>query len=96
MKIKNSPAKRIQDLLREVGTIDQNISELKELYQQFLDRCNTADEDIARSLLRLFYMIASPQAFDQLREACVLVKVEGDVEGGGEEGNDLFALSKLT
>jgi hypothetical protein len=62
-----------------MGKIDQNICEPNKIYRQFLDRCAAIDTDIACSLVRLFYTIASPQAFDQLREAFQVVRTEGEI-----------------
>jgi hypothetical protein len=73
------PEKRTHDLLQEMGTIDQNICEPKEIYRQFLNRCATIDTDVAYSLIHLFYAIASPQAFDHLREAFQVAGTQGEV-----------------
>lgn len=79
IKSEQSPEKRARALLQELGKIDQSIGEPQEIYRQFMDRCATIDTDVACSLVRLFYAIASPQAFDQLREAFQVARTQGEV-----------------
>jgi hypothetical protein len=79
IKSEQSPEKRAHALLQELEKIDQNIGEPQEIYRQFVDRCATIDTDVACSLVRLFYAIASPQAFDQLREAFQVARTQGEV-----------------
>lgn len=102
IKSARSPEKRTQYLLQEMSRIDQNVSDPKAIHQHFLDRCPNVDEDIANSLVRLFYSIASPQALEHLREACMLARVEGEItipqktDAAAQTINALNALNTAT
>ncbi|KIW00337.1 uncharacterized protein PV09_08050 [Verruconis gallopava] len=78
-KTEDSPKTQRLTLLKEMEDVDQDIINPQDIYQQFLDRSSGVDEDAVRILVRLFYAIASPQAFDQLKDVCTLIRTEGEV-----------------
>ncbi|KAJ9634554.1 hypothetical protein H2199_008837 [Coniosporium tulheliwenetii] len=63
----------------ELQHIPQGIIQSAEVYQTFIKRSNSEDENGLRLLTRLFFAIASPDAFFQLRDACSSVRRKADV-----------------
>ncbi len=64
--------------LKKLEHIPQDIIRPTEVYQKLISRCGNVDEGALWLLVRLFYGIASPDAFAQLRDACALVREKGE------------------
>jgi len=64
--------------LKELECIPQDIIPPTEVCQKLVSRCGNVDEGALWLLVRLFYAIASPDAFSQLRDACALVREKGE------------------
>jgi hypothetical protein len=73
---KTTPAdeKGVVVVWTELEAIPQDIIEPAEVYETLASRCVGADQNALCLMTRLFYAIASPEAFDQLRDACLLVR----------------------
>ncbi|EON65747.1 hypothetical protein W97_04986 [Coniosporium apollinis CBS 100218] len=63
----------------ELQHIPQSSIQSAEVYQTFVKRSNSEDENGLWLLTRLFFAIASPDAFFQLRDACSSVRRKADV-----------------
>jgi hypothetical protein len=66
-------------LFKEMDHVDQDIIEARDIYQRLLHKCPSANDDIALFLVRLFYAIASPQAFALLKDAFTTLKTENEI-----------------
>jgi len=64
--------------LKELERIPQDIIQPSEVCQKLLTRCGNVDEGSLWLFARLFYAVASPDAFSQLRDACALVREGGE------------------
>lgn len=62
----------------ELEAIPQDVIKPVEVYERLASRCNGADQNALWLMTQLFYAIASPNAFDQLRDACLLVRETGE------------------
>jgi len=64
--------------LKELERIPLDIIPPSEVYQKLLTRCGNVDEGSLWLFVRLFYAVASPDAFSQLRDGCALVREGGE------------------
>ena len=63
------------------------------IYQAFAERSQSSDVPLIWPLTRLFYGIASPAAFDQLRETCTSLRQRKDLPIP-QSSNDLFQTAR--
>lgn len=74
-ELKKSAPKRLKrEILREIPSIPYCKFPLGEIYQTFADRSSSDNPDRLWLLTRLFFAIASQDAFVQLRNACLAIR----------------------
>lgn len=75
-KLKKSSeiCKKTLVFFNELERISKDIIQSTKVYDIFVSRSNSEDEKVLWLLTRLFFAIASPDAFYQLRDACAMVR----------------------
>lgn len=66
-------------LIKELTPIPKNLKQPADVFQIFVDRSQNEDQNAIWFQTRLFFAIASPHAFYQLRDACTASRQDGEL-----------------
>ena len=74
LKTVSDICKKTPIFFNELEHIPKSIIQPVKIYETIITRSNCKEENVLWLLIRLFFAIASPDAFYQLRDACTMVR----------------------
>jgi len=85
----------VTELLQELTPIPKTLIQPDQVYRIFTERLDTPNPNLAFHLTRLFFATASPDAFYQLRNVCIIAREGGQLSSDRSISQTILALDKL-